>query len=75
MLLELVPDLKVRLAHFYERLAVRAAGNYAAVVVRQHHDGCLCQVRPEDALAARVEAVAVNESKDRLRLLDHEHAH
>jgi hypothetical protein len=34
------------------------------IVVGQHNDGCLCQVGPEDALAARVEAVAVNQCKD-----------
>ncbi|MNC55146.1 hypothetical protein D3C75_1046600 [compost metagenome] len=74
MLLEFVLDLEVRLTHFYERFAVRTASDHAAVVVGQDHDGGLGQVRAKDAFTARVEAVAVDQREDRLRLSDHEHA-
>lgn len=36
------------------------------IVVGQNHDGRLCQVGSEHSLAARVEAVAVNQGKDGL---------
>lgn len=44
------------------------------IVVRQHHDGRLGQVRSEDALTARVERIAIDQSEDGVRLLDHGHA-
>lgn len=63
MLLEFVFDLEIRLAHLHERLGVIAAGDDAAVVVREHDDGHLGQVRAEHAFAAGVEAVAVDQSE------------
>lgn len=63
MLLEFVLDLEVWLAHFYEGFAVRASGDHAPVIIRQHHDGSLGQVRTEHTLTARVEAVVLGLDK------------
>jgi len=63
LLLELVLDLEIRLAHLDERLRVITTSDYAAIVVAQHHNGHLRQVWPEYALAAGIEAVAVDQCK------------
>lgn len=74
MLLQFVLDLEVRLTHFHEGLGTRRSGDHATVVVRQHHDGSLGQVRSKDSLAACVEGVAVDQREYRIRLSGHEHA-
>ena len=41
------------------------------IVVAQHHDGHLGQVRPEHTLATGIKAVAVNQGENRVRLSGH----
>ncbi|MNJ62974.1 hypothetical protein D3C77_588340 [compost metagenome] len=65
VLLQLLLDLEIRLAHFHERLGVVAPGDDTAIVVRQDHDRDLGQVRAEHPLAGRIERVAVDQCKDR----------
>ena len=65
LLLQLLFDLEIRRAHFDIRFGVITAGNDATVIVAQHHDRHLCQVRPKHALTACIKAVAVNQGKDR----------
>lgn len=60
-------DLKVRSAHFHERLGIVAASNDAPVIIAEHDDRGLFQIGTEDALAARIEAVAVDQREDRLK--------
>lgn len=61
MLLELVLDLEVRLAHFDEWLGVVAPGDDTAIVVAQQHYGHLRRVGTEYPLATGIEAVAVDQ--------------
>jgi len=60
---EFFPRLKIRLAHFHEWLGVIGPGNDTTVVVAQHHDRRLRQIRPKYALTAGVERVAVDQRK------------
>ncbi|MNE91699.1 hypothetical protein D3C80_1893430 [compost metagenome] len=60
---QLVPGLEVRLTHFYERLGIVGSGDHAAVVVAQDDYRRLGQIRPKDALTARIERVAINEGE------------
>ncbi|MNG03982.1 hypothetical protein D3C84_870860 [compost metagenome] len=66
MLLQLVLDLEIRLAHLHEGLGIVAAGDHAAVIVAQHNDGHAGQVRAEHSFATGVEAVAIDQGKNRL---------
>ncbi len=59
-------DLEIRSPHFYKWLGVIAAGDDASVIIAEDHDRSLFQVRTEDALAARIKAVAVNQRENRL---------
>lgn len=61
MALELASDLVEESAHFHERLGIGRAGNHAAVVVAEHHDGRAQQVRTKHALATGVEGVTTND--------------
>ena len=63
MLLELVFDLEVRLTHLHEGLRVVAARNDTAVVVAQHDNRHLGQVRAKHPLARCVERVAIDQCK------------
>lgn len=64
MLLQLVFDLEIRLAHLDKWLGVVTASDDATVVIAQYHDGHLCQIRTKDPLATCVEAIAVNQCED-----------
>jgi len=68
MLAKFVLDLEVGLAHLHKRLGIRRPSDDAAVVVAQHDHGLGAQVEAKHPLAARVEAVAVDEGEDSLRL-------
>ena len=50
-----------------ERFNFGAAGNDAAIVVREDDDRTVSQARVEQLLAARVKVVAINQSKNRHR--------
>ena len=63
---QLLAHLKVGRAHGnVELLGFFAAADDAAVVVGQHHDRFAVQVRAEDALAAAIETVAVDQGDGR----------
>lgn len=63
MPLQRVFTLEVWLAHFDERLRVVRPSDHATVVVAQHHDGCLGQIRSEHTLTARIERVVLGLDK------------
>lgn len=67
MLLELVPDLKIRLAHFDEGLGISAPSYHAPIVVAQHDDWRTSQVGPKHSLAGGVERIAVDQCEDWLK--------
>ncbi|RMO08917.1 hypothetical protein ALQ48_200082 [Pseudomonas coronafaciens pv. zizaniae] len=58
-------DLEIRRAHFHVGFCIVAAGNNAAIVIAEHHNRHLGQVRSENALTAGVERIAIDQAKDR----------
>ncbi|MNO96528.1 hypothetical protein D3C76_882020 [compost metagenome] len=63
---QLVLCLKIRLAHLHVGLRIVRPGDHAAVIVAQHDNRGLGQVRPEYPLAARIERVAIDQRKYRV---------
>ena len=68
MLFQFGPLQVIGIAHFEaERFGFVREGDDAAVIVRQHHDRTAFEARLEHALAGAIEAVAIDESENRLR--------
>ena len=68
---QVILDLKIWGTHFHERFGVITAGDHTTIVVAQHHNRHLGQVRSKHSLTAGIKRIRVDQREYRVRLNGH----